>query len=102
MQYGVATPFIQTDLKGKVLLDVDYERDAYSSRLDTYHSLDLRLTTYPSWWGLDWAFYLDVQNVLNHSNVQQQNYYIDSKGILNTRRINGIPIFPSLGMSVVF
>ena len=102
MQNGVATPFIQTDLKGKVLLDVDYERDAYSSRLDTYHSLDLRLTTYPSWWGLDWAFYLDVQNVLNHSNVQQQNYYIDSKGILNTRRINGIPIFPSLGMSVVF
>ncbi|MBI5473731.1 MAG: TonB-dependent receptor [Ignavibacteriae bacterium] len=102
VQNGVETPYVQTDLKGKVTLDVDYERDAYSSRLDMYHSLDLRLTTYPGWWGLDWSIYLDVQNVLNRKNVQQQNYYIDNKGNLKARQVNGIPIFPSLGMSVVF
>lgn len=97
---GIDSVFIQTDRKGKVILDVDYENDAYSGRLNLYHSLDVRLTTYPSWWGLHWAIYLDIQNVLNHTNEQTRTYYIDETGNLRSRTINGIPIFPSLGLSL--
>ena len=99
---GIDSVFIQTDRKGKVILDVDYENDAYSGRLNLYHSLDVRLTTYPSWWGLNWAIYLDIQNVLNHTNEQTRTYYIDATGNLRSRTINGIPIFPSLGLSIAF
>jgi hypothetical protein len=101
-QNNVEVPVIQINKDGKVVLDVDYERDAYSGRLNLYHSLDLRLTTYPSWWGLNWAFYLDVQNVMNHKNQQALSYYIDEEGNLRTRAIDGIPIFPSLGFSISF
>ncbi len=102
LQNGVETPVIQTDRQGKVILDVDFERDTFSGRMGVYHSLDVRLTMYPGWWGLNWAVYLDVQNIYNHTNVQEVNYYIDDKGILKTSTINGIPIFPSLGMSISF
>lgn len=101
-QNGVEIPVIQVDRQGKVILDVDYERDTFSGRMDLYHSLDVRLTTYPGWWGLNWAVYLDVQNIYNNKNVQEVNYYIDDNGILRTSTINGIPIFPSLGMSISF
>jgi len=96
------TAVIQTDARGKVILDVDYERDQLSGRLKLYHTLDVRLTTYPSWWGLNWAVYLDVQNVYYRKNQQALSYYIDDKGVLKERVFYGIPIFPSFGMSVSF
>ncbi len=96
------TAVIQTDARGKVILDVDYERDVLSGRLKLYHTLDVRLTTYPSWWGLNWAVYLDVQNVYYRKNQQAVSYYIDDKGVLKERVFYGIPIFPSFGMSVSF
>ncbi len=99
---GEDVPVIQTNSDGKVVLDVDYERDTFSGRLNLYHTLDVRLTTYPGWWGLNWAIYLDVQNVYNRENQQAVNAYIDETGTLRERAINGIPIFPSLGMSVTF
>lgn len=100
---GADTAVIQVDSRtGKVILDVEYERDKYSGRLNLYHSLDLRVTHYPQWWGLDWAVYLDVQNVYNHKNQQQITYYVNQDGDLRQRVINGIPIFPSLGLSLVF
>lgn len=99
---GQDVPVIQTKGDGKVILDVDYERDTFSGRLNLYHTLDVRLTTYPGWWGLNWAIYLDVQNVYNRQNQQAVNAYIDETGTLRERAINGIPIFPSLGMSVTF
>jgi hypothetical protein len=99
---GVEQAVLQVDSKGNTLLDPEYEIDAYSGRLTMYHSLDVRLTTYPSWFGLEWAVYLDIQNLYNHSNQQQIGYYVDPQGSLQQRIINGIPIFPSLGFSVVF
>jgi len=99
---GVDTPVVQVDPNGRVVLDVDYERDAYTGRLNLYHSLDVRVTTYPRWWGLDWSFYLDVENIYNRENQQQLSYYIDESGSLRQRAVNGIPIFPSLGMSLTF
>jgi hypothetical protein len=99
---GQQVPVIQVDGNNRVILDVDYEKETYSGRLNLYHSLDIRITTYPRWWGLQWSVYLDVQNVYNRENQQQLNYYIDSDGNLRERPINGIPLFPSLGLSVVF
>jgi hypothetical protein len=99
---GVQTAQILTDQYGKVILDVDYEQDKYSGRLSLYHSLDLRVTTYPEWFGLRWSVYLDVTNVYNHSNQQQINYFIDDQGALEKRVTNGLPIFPALGFSFAF
>ena len=85
-----------------MILDVDYEQDQLSGRLNIYHTLDLRVTTYPSWWGLRWSLYLDIQNVYNRENEQAARYYISDEGQLNRRAIYGIPIFPSLGLSLTF
>ena len=101
-QNGVERAVLQLDAKGNAILDPVYELDSYSGRFTTYHSFDVRLTTYPSWFGLDWAVYLDVQNVYNRSNQQQISFYVGPNGELQQRVINGIPIFPSLGMSLVF
>ncbi len=99
---GSTFPVIQTDADGRTILDVVYETDRYSGRMNLYHTLDIRLTTYPRWFGLDWAVYLDVQNVYNRQNEQAVNFYIDDAGALQRRPIYGLPIFPSLGLSVVF
>jgi hypothetical protein len=99
---GREFPVIQTDSKGKVLLDPLYEREVYTGRLNLYHTLDVRITTYPGWWGLQWSVYLDVQNSYNRDNQQQMRYYINDNGSLKERPLNGIPIFPSLGMSLAF
>ncbi len=97
---GVQSASILTDAQGKVILDVDYEVDQYSGRLSLYHALDVRVTTYPQWWGQQWSVYLDVTNIYNHSNQQQINYFIDDSGALKQRVTNGLPIFPALGFSV--
>ncbi len=99
---GVDVPVVQIDTKGRVVLDVEYERETLSGRLNLYHSFDLRVTTYPRWWDMNWAFYLDVQNIYNRRNEQAVTYYIDDSGTLRKRAIFGIPIFPSIGMSLTF
>ena len=99
---GQRVPVIQTDQDGRVILDVEYEQDKLSGRLKLYHTLDLRLTTYPSWWGLSWSLYLDIQNIYNRQNEQAARYYVSEGGSLERRAIYGIPIFPSLGLSLVF
>jgi hypothetical protein len=99
---GVETPVVQVDTQSKVILDAVYERETLTGRLNLYHTLDLRITTYPNWWGLQWSVYLDIQNVYNHKNQQQQRYFVDDRGRLQERPVNGIPIFPSLGMSVAW
>ena len=99
---GADVPVVQVDTQGKVILDVDYERQTLTGRLNLYHALDLRITTYPDWWGLQWSVYLDIQNVYNRSNQQQIRYFIDDKGGLQERPVNGIPIFPSLGLSIAW
>jgi hypothetical protein len=101
-QNGIEYPVLQTNVDGKVMLDVDYERDTFSGRLNLYHTLDLRVTTYPSWWGLNWSVYLDIQNIYNRENEQFVSYYVSDKGALQRRSTMGIPIFPSLGFSVNF
>jgi TonB dependent receptor/CarboxypepD_reg-like domain/TonB-dependent Receptor Plug Domain len=99
---GREFPIIQTDSNGKVVLDPLYEQQTTTGRLTLYHTLDVRITNYPHWWGLQWSLYLDVQNVYNRDNQQQMSYYIDDSGSLRERPFYGIPIFPSLGLSIAF
>ncbi|MGA9115370.1 MAG: TonB-dependent receptor [Bacteroidota bacterium] len=99
---GGARGRVLVDGAGRVILDPVYEQDRTSGRLGLYHSLDVRITTSPRWWGLDWSVYLDIQNVTNHANPQQLSSYVDEAGSLRERPINGIPIFPSIGMSLSF
>ncbi|MSP65080.1 MAG: hypothetical protein EXR16_05585 [Bacteroidetes bacterium] len=94
---------ILTDSKGKVILDIEYEKKTLSGRLKLYHSLDLRITTYPRWFGLPWSFYLDVTNLYNNKNEQQKSFYIDKETKKLEERITyGMPIFPAIGMSFTF
>lgn len=99
---GVETALVQMDGSGRAILDVDYEQETISGRQSPYHSLDFRITTYPRWWGLDWSVYLDIQNVYNRENEQAVTYYIDEEATLQRRAVYGIPIFPSLGLSLAF
>jgi hypothetical protein len=99
---GVDVPVVQIDPNGRVILDPLYEQYTLTGHLNLYHSLDIRLTTYPQWWGLQWSFYLDVQNVYNRDNQQQMRYFVSDQGTLEERPVYGIPIFPSLGMSLIF
>jgi hypothetical protein len=99
---GVDVPVVQVDPDGRVILDPLYEQLTMTGRLNLYHSLDFRITTYPQWWGLQWSFYLDVQNVYNRDNQQQMRYFVSDQGTLQERPVYGIPIFPSLGMSLIF
>ncbi|MGH7457365.1 MAG: hypothetical protein ACRENG_38805, partial [bacterium] len=69
------------------------------NRLPWTSRLDLRLSYLPRFWGADWIFYLDVINAYNRKNVQDVNY--DPK----TRKdepIYGIPLVPTIGVSVRF
>jgi hypothetical protein len=99
---GQVQPVVQTDSNGNTILDVVYERDTYTARLAMYQSLDLRVTTYPEWWGLDWSIYLDVQNLYNRNNEQEVSYFVTPDGMLGRRAIYGIPIFPSIGLTLIF
>lgn len=99
---GITYNTLQTNENGTAVLDVNYEQDNYSGKLNLYHSLDLRITNYTKWLGLDWSFYLDVQNVYNRKNQEQVNYFIDDNGSLKEKYTYGLPVFPSLGLSVSF
>ncbi len=70
-----------------------------NNRLPWTSRLDLRLSYLPHFWGASWIFYLDVINAYNRKNVQDVNY--DPK----TRQdepIYGIPLVPTIGVSVRF
>lgn len=98
------TPYntVQIDQNGNTALDVNYEKDNLSGKLNLYHSLDLRVTNYSTWLGLVWSFYLDIQNIYNRKNEEQAYYYVDANGKLKEKYTYGFPIFPSLGLSVSF
>ncbi|MBE0538936.1 MAG: TonB-dependent receptor [Ignavibacterium sp.] len=99
---GLSYKTVQVDEAGNTVLDVNYEKDNYSGKLNLYHSLDLRVTNYTTLFGLDWSFYLDIQNVYNRKNEEQASYYVDENGSLKQKYTYGLPIFPSLGLSVSF
>ncbi len=94
------TPFLGGD--GEVIYDVDYNNQRFNSRKPAYHRLDVRFTAVTNFWNLDWAFYLDVINAYNRSNVIGYDYYINNDLTLGRDTNTMFPIIPTLGFSVKF
>jgi outer membrane receptor for ferrienterochelin and colicin len=68
-------------------------------RLPWTSRLDARLSYLPKFWNADWVFYLDVINLYNRKNVQDLNYDPKTK---KDEAIYGIPLVPTIGVSVKF
>jgi hypothetical protein len=86
----------------EVIYDIDFGENRLNSRKPPYHRLDIRLTAYADYWGLDWAFYLDVINVYNRKNVIGYEHYVTEDLTLGREPTNMFPIIPTLGFSVKF
>jgi hypothetical protein len=93
-------PFLGGD--GQVIYDVNYNNQRYNARKPAYHRLDVRFTAVTNFWNLDWAFYLDVINAYNRSNVIGYDYYINNDLTLGRETSTMFPIIPTLGFSVKF
>jgi hypothetical protein len=94
-------PFFGTG-NGEVIYDVDYNNQRLNARKPAYHRLDVRFTAVTNFWNLDWAFYLDVINAYNRSNVIGYDYYINNDLTLGRDASTMFPIIPTLGFSVKF
>ncbi len=101
---GTVTPVIETDEKGNVVFDVNRGGDAnmFQARLPAYHRLDVRLTAFAAFWGMQWSFYLDVINVYNHQNVLNYQYFIRDDLTIGRNTVSMLPIIPTLGLSARF
>ena len=70
-----------------------------SSRLPTFHQLDLRVDKNWEWKHLKLAIYIDVQNVYNFAIPIRPSYDFWEDNIETT---NSITILPSIGISAEF
>ncbi len=87
-----------------VQFDYDFggEENKLSGRKPVYHRLDIRATAYTKFWGIDWAFYLDVINVYNKKNVIGYDFYIDNNLQVKIKPIGQFPILPTIGINARF
>jgi len=95
---------LDADWRGVVFIaDRGGLRNMNSGQLPDYMRLDLRATTFVSWFGWEWSLYLDVMNVTNHANVALEEYYFD-RSVMDFRTIQTrmIPILPSIGCTIHF
>ncbi|NWF88319.1 MAG: TonB-dependent receptor [Ignavibacteriaceae bacterium] len=102
------TPVIATRTKSgdpteqEVIFNIDFGSNKLNARKPAYHRLDLRLTALTNFWNLDWAFYLDIINVYNRSNVIAYDYYVNEDLTLGHEANTMFPIVPTIGFSVKF
>jgi len=70
-----------------------------STRLPTFHQLDVRVDKVWKFKRVDYSAYLDIQNIYNHKNVEGYQYNYDY-----TERVYfyGLPILPSIGMKLEY
>jgi hypothetical protein len=103
-QTGERRPEIEMNFKGVELqADRGGLENLNAARLPDYHRLDLRVTTYPRWFGLNWAVYLDVINVYNRRNIIARNWRVDDEtGQLTFRESAMLPILPTFGFSLAW
>lgn len=103
-QTGEKRPELDVDWRG-VVFNVDRGglENLNRARLPDYHRLDIRGTTYASWYGLEWSFYLDIVNVYNRRNIIARNWRVDRETLeLEMRETAMLPILPTLGFSVAW
>jgi hypothetical protein len=69
--------------------------DVYSSRLEDFHQLDVRLDK--TWTFRLWKFslYLDIQNIYNHRSEEGVTYNYNATA---SEKVGGLPIIPSIGL----
>lgn len=96
--------FANNNARPEVIYNIDYGPDAnrFDAYKPDYHRLDIRLTAYTGFWGLDWSFYIDVINVYNRKNVINFNYFITEDLTIDKRTTTSLPIIPTFGFSVKF
>lgn len=101
---GEQRPEIEVNFKGVELqADRGGLENLNAGRLPDYHRLDLRCTTYPKWFGLNWSVYLDVINVYNRRNIIARNWRVDDEtGELSFRESAMLPILPTFGFSLAW
>lgn len=101
---GVMQPVVQTNQNGNVIFDVDRggPENVNSERLPAYHRLDVRATAHTRFWGAHWAFYLDVVNLYNRSNLLNYRYFVNDDGTLGARATSMFPLLPTIGISAKF
>lgn len=102
---GERSPAVATNIFGETIFQIDRGgvENVNSQRLPDYHRLDVRATVYADWWDLEWAFYLDLVNAYNRSNILSRSFRVDREKIeLVKRDVYMLPILPTLGFSVKF
>ena len=73
-----------------------------STYLPAYIRLDVRITKDFTIFGMLASIFLDVNNVLNMTNVQSYRYRIDNSGNPYREEVTLWPILPTLGMTIQF
>ncbi|HTJ41855.1 MAG TPA: TonB-dependent receptor [Kofleriaceae bacterium] len=70
-----------------------------SDRMGAAHQLDIRIDRKAHKWGLEMAWFLDVQNVYAHAQVLGYNYNYD---FTQRKPTTALPILPATGFRVTF
>ncbi len=91
-------------ITGDVIFNLDFGgiENQYKDKKPVYQRFDFRATAYTNFWSADWAFYIDVINVLNTKNVLGYDYSISSDLRVKRRTIGMFPILPTIGVNVKF
>ena len=100
----------QRDASGLALFQPDLGDlgNVSTARLPRFARLDARVTWRPRWGGDRWAFYADLLNVVNATNIFQIDSALvldpasDRPRIIERAVDRGIPFFPSIGIRVWF
>jgi hypothetical protein len=93
------TPVIGANFDADNDVFVPVRGPLYSSRLEPFFQLDLRVDkkwVYDTW--ILWA-YLDIQNVTNRKNAETVRYSYDYS---QSQNVSGLPIFPTIGVKGEF
>ena len=85
------------------------EEGARAARLPAYHRLDVRLSRWLRFFGLDGQFYVDLVNVYNRQNLLAYRYAVTAEPSeperspqLRRERTNMLPILPTIGLNSTF
>ena len=71
-------------------------------RLPAYSRLDFRADRAFNWSGRRLVVFVDVANVLNHTNVRNASYFVDRGGRVFETTESLMPIVPSGGLVIEF
>jgi hypothetical protein len=86
----------------EIIYDVDFGDRRLNTRKPPYHRLDIRITAFTNFWGMDWSFYLDIINIYNRKNIIAYDYYTTPELTLGRKANTMFPILPTLGFSARF